>query len=166
MAIGAKWAFVLLALYGEFNSDITRISQLSKRKMPAPLSAGIYDVMVHKKIGDTITANMPDSVYWQNIVFDRGYEGSIKTFDLRFRQRYGRSYFNFEIDSATKLLSLKRTAADAVFLVQFTYTIKDSVLVELHSYPRPDSMYVLLRKRTIPFPLSERPFHWVSETNR
>jgi hypothetical protein len=166
IATAAKWVFVLLALFGEFNNDITRMNQLAKRKMPAPLSAGIYDVMFHTKKGDTITPNMPDSIYWQNLVLDRGYEGSIKTADFRFRQRYGRSYFNFEIDSATKLLSLKRSMMDSAFLAQFTYDIKDSVLVELYSYPNRDSMYVLLRRRTVPFPLSERQFHWVSETNR
>ncbi len=166
IAIAAKWAFVLLALYGEFHNSITRMNQLAKRKMPAPLSAAIYDVILHTKMGDTITLNMPDSVYWQNIVLDRGYEGSIKTTDSRFRQRYGRSYFNFEIDSSAKLLSLKRTVMDSVFLAQFTYHIKDSVLVELYSYPTRDSMYLLLRRRTMPFPLSERAFHWVSETNR
>jgi hypothetical protein len=166
IATAAKWAFVFLALYGEFHNSITRMNQLAKRKMPAPLSAGIYDVIVHTKMGDTITLNMPDSVFWQNLVLDRGYEGSIKTTDSRFRQRYGRSYFNFEIDSSTKLLSLKRTIMDSVFLAQFTYHIKDSALVELYSYPSRDSMYLLLRRRTMPFSLSERAFHWVSETNR
>jgi hypothetical protein len=166
IATAAKWAFVLLALYGEFDNDIARRDQLAKRKMPQPLSAGIYDVILHTKMGDTITVNMPDSVYWQNLVLDRGYEGSIKVTDSRFRQRYGRGYFSFQIDSSTKLLSLKRTPADSGFFAQFTYQIKDSTLVELYSYPNRDSMYVLLRKRSMPFPLSERPFHWVSETNR
>ena len=134
--------------------------------MPAPLTAGIYDVIKHTRMGDTITMNKPDSFYWQNIVFDRGYEGSIKTTDNRFRQRYGRSYFNFEIDSTKRLLSLKRSAPDSVFLAQFMYNIKDSGWVELYSYPRRDSLYVLLRRRTMPFPLSGQEFHWVSETNR
>jgi len=166
IAVGAKWVFVLLALYGELSNDTARLSQLAKRKMPAPLSAGIYDVILHTKMGDTVTVNMPDSVYWQNLVLDRGYEGSIKGTDSRFRQRYGRGYFSFEIDSSTKVLSLKRSAIDSVFLARFNYQIKDSALVELYSYPNRDSMYVLLRRRPIPFPLSERPFHWVSETNR
>jgi hypothetical protein len=142
------------------------MSQLVRRKMPAPLSAGIYDVILHTKMGDTITVNVPDSVYWQNLVLDRGYEGSIKGADSRFRQRYGRGYFSFEIDSSKKLLSLKRSAMDSGFLAQFTYQFKDSALVELYSYPNRDSIHVLLRKRPMPFPLSERPFHWVSETNR
>ncbi|HEU5168878.1 MAG TPA: hypothetical protein VFU29_25215 [Chitinophagaceae bacterium] len=162
----SKWAFVTLVLFFLYQQISGRIDSLSKRKMPAPITAGIYDVISHSKGEDTITVNMPDSVYWQNIVFDLGYEGSIKTNDTRFRQRYGRCYFNFDIDSAANLLSLKRNASDTVFLAQFKYTFKDKELVELYSYPREDSMYLLLRKRTNPFPLSERPFHWISETNR
>jgi hypothetical protein len=162
----SKWLFVVLALYSQLNYDILRINSLNKRKMPSPVTAGIYDVIIQTKKGDAITVNMPDSVYWQNIVFDLGYEGSIKTTDMRFRQRYGRSYFNFEIDSASNLLSLKRSAFDSVFIAQFKYNFKDSVLMELYSYPGQDSIYLLLRKRNMPFPLSEQPFHWMSETNR
>jgi hypothetical protein len=162
----SKWLFVVLVLYNELNNDISRMNMLSKRKMPSPVTAGIYDIIVQTNKGDTITVNMPDSVYWQNIVFDRGYEGSIKTADMRFRQRYGRSYFNFEIDSASNLLSLKRSAFDSVFIAQFKYNFKDSLQIELYSYPSQDSMYLLLQKRKMPFPLSGRPFNWVSETNR
>ena len=166
IARSAKWIFLLLLLYNELNRDLSTLKTLSERKMPSPVTAGVYDVMAQAKMGDTITAYMPDSVYWQNIVFDRGYEGSIKTADTRFRQRYGRSYFNFEIDSAASLLSLKRTGEDSVFIAQFKYDIKDSITLELYSYPNPDSMHLLLHKRTKPFPLSEKSFHWVTEANR
>jgi hypothetical protein len=166
IATCAKGIFVALSLYSQLDYASLRLKSLSKRKMPAPITAGIYDVITQMKMTDTVTVNMPDSVYWQNMVFDRGYEGSVKTADTRFRQRYGRGYFNFEIDSVGKLISLKRSPIDSVFMAQFTYNIKDSVLIELFSYPRRDSMYLLLRKRTMAFPLAERPFHWVSETNR
>jgi hypothetical protein len=166
IAVVAKCIFVALAIYSQLDYVSLRLKTLSKRKMPAPITAGIYDVITQTKMADTVTVNMPDSVYWQNIVFDRGYEGSIKTADTRFRQRYGRGYFNFEIDSVAKLVSLKRSPIDSIFLAQFTYNIKDSIWIELFSYPQRDSMYVLLRKRTMAFPLAERPFHWVSETNR
>jgi hypothetical protein len=166
IARSAKWIFLLLVLYNQLTFDLPTLKARNERKMPSPVTAGVYDVMAQTKSGDTITAYMPDSVYWQNIVFDCGYEGSIKTTDTRFRQRYGRSYFNFEIDSTTSLVSLKRTEGDSVFIAQFKYNIKDSVTMELYSYPNTDSMHLLLRKRTKPFPLSERPFHWVSETNR
>jgi hypothetical protein len=164
-AWSAKWIFVVLALYGIFDVALSRLSTLSKRKMPKPITAGIYDVLAQTKMGDTLKLSMPDSVYWQNIVFDRGYEGSIKTSDSRFRQRYGRGYFSFEIDSAAHMISLKQSPSDPV-LTQFTYNIIDSLMIELYSYPRRDSIYLLLRRRTAPFALSQRPFHWVSETNR
>jgi len=166
IARAAKWIFVALAMYTYLDLSFARIDRLSKRKMPTPVQAGMYDVIKQTKMGDTITINSSDSVYWQNIVFDIGYEGSIKTTDNRFRQRYGRGYFNFEIDSVAKLISLKRSVTDSARLAQFTYNFKDSTLIELYSYPHKDSLYLLLRKRASPFPLSERPFHWVSETNR
>ena len=166
LSTSAKCVFVALALYGQLDYVSFGLNSLSKRKMQAPITAGVYDVITQMKMTDTVTSNMPDSVYWQNIVFDRGYEGSIKTADTRFRQRYGRSYFSFQIDSAAKLISLKRVPGDSVFIAQFSYHIKDSVLIALYSYPRRDSMYLLLRKKTTPFPLAGRPFHWVSETNR
>jgi hypothetical protein len=166
IAVITKCVFVALALFSQLDYISLRIKTLSQRKMPVPITAGIYDVITQTKMADTITVKMPDSVYWQNIVFDRGYEGSIKTADTRFRQRYGRAYFNFEIDTASKLIWLKRSPVDSVFVARFSYNVKDSVWIELFSYPRRDSMYVLLRKRIMPFPLAERPFHWVSETNR
>ncbi|WP_315823522.1 hypothetical protein [Paraflavitalea speifideaquila] len=116
--------------------------------------------------GDTIDISKPDSLYWQNIEFEKTDDGSIKTTDKRFRQRYGRGYFNARFDSTTQVISLRRTSSDATFLARFNYHIKDSVWVELTSFPDKDSMYLLLRRRPAPFPLSERPFHWVSETNR
>jgi hypothetical protein len=166
IAISVKWLFVLTVLYYELHNDLSRLEVMNARKMPTQITAGVYDVIAQTKMGDTININMPDSVYWQNIVFDRGCEGSVKTTDNHFRQRYGRGYFSFEIDSVSRILSLKHAASDSTAIVRFNYNIKDSVLLELYSYPNKDSLYLLLRKRTEPFPLSEKSFHWVSETNR
>lgn len=127
---------------------------------------GVYDVVTQIKLGDTINVTKPDSVYWQNMVFDKNDDGSIKTADTRFRQRYGRSYFGFYVDEAKQLLTITPAKGDSTPVVQFNYFQKDSVTVELRSYPKVDSLFVLLRKRTKPFPLAEEQFHWISETNR
>jgi hypothetical protein len=166
ISMAAKWAFVALLLYTNIDNGVGRLNFMSNRKMPTPVKAGVYDVITQIKSGDTITAAMPDSLTWQNIVFDRGYEGSIKTNDNRLRQRYGRSYFSFEIDSEAGLISIKRSAIDSAILARFTYSFEDSVGLVLSSYPNPDSMYLLLRRRSVLFPLSQQQFHWVSETNR
>lgn len=166
LAIAGKWLFIGLALYGNFTSCFERMKANNAQKMPAPIQAGVYDVLLQVNHNDTLTTSQPDSLYWQNMVFDKGYEGSIKTSDTRFRQRYGRGYFSFQIDSAKYLLTLTKTKQDSVAITQFNYVLKDGGLIELRSYPKADSLYLLLRKRIKPFPLSEEQFHWVSETNR
>ncbi|AXY75362.1 hypothetical protein D3H65_15825 [Paraflavitalea soli] len=166
IAIAAKWIFVALVLYSQLEYSITAAARRSAVTRTIPVPSGIYDVVKQTTLGDTIDISKPDSLYWQNIVFEKTDDGSIKTTDKRFRQRYGRGYFNAKFDSATQVISLRRSFSDSTFLAQFNYHIKDSIWVELTSYPNKDSMYLLLRRRTAPFPLSERPFHWVSETNR
>jgi len=166
IGIVSKWIFVALVLYTQFSYAIPASKARSTVKRTIPIPTGIYDVVRQTSQGDTIDISQPDSIYWQNIVFEKSNDGSIKTSDRRFRQRYGRGYFNARFDSATQVIALRRTSSDSAFLAQFNYHIKDSVWVELTSYPNRDSMYLLLRRRTAPFPLSERPFHWVSETNR
>lgn len=165
IAITSKWLFVALVIYTQLDYVIPASSG-SNNKRTVPIEAGIYDVVQQTTLGDTININKPDSVYWQNIVFEKNNDGSIKTSDKRFRQRYGRAYFNIKFDSAARVIGFRRSFSDATLLAQFTYHIKDSVWVELTSYPNKDSMYLLLRRRAAPFPLSERQFHWVSETNR
>lgn len=161
-----KWLYVGVSVGMLLSMAIQQYQNDQQRPQPKPIRAGIYDVLKQTLRGDTLGVADSDSVYWQNVVFDRGYEGSIKTTDARFRQRYGRGYFSFEIDSTQKVVSLKRTKADSVVIVRFSFMIKDSTTLELRSYPHADSLYVLLRRRTKPFPLSERQFHWISETNR
>ncbi|MDF2193751.1 hypothetical protein [Paraflavitalea sp. CAU 1676] len=165
IAISAKWLFVALTIYQQLDYSIPAYTS---RKSPkgGPVPAGIYDVITQIRNGDTVTSRLSDSVYWQNIVFEKTYDGSIQTSDSRFRKRYGRAYFNIKYDSATQVLGFRRGFNDSTFLAQFTWHAKDSVWLELNSYPNKDSMYLLLRRRVQAFPLSEKQFHWVSETNR
>jgi hypothetical protein len=166
IAVSAKWIFVALVLYTQLEYALPAAERRSAVTRTVPIPTGMYDVVRQTVLGDTIDISQPDSLSWQNIVFEKNDDGSIKTSDKRFRQRYGRGYFNAKFDSATQVLSLRRTSSDSNFLARFNYHIKDSTWVELTSYPNKDAMYLLLRRRPTSFPLSERPFHWVSETNR
>jgi hypothetical protein len=149
----------------EIKQDIKVKHTRASRPHPVQIQEGIYDVVMQVNTGDTITAASPDSVYWQNIVFDIGNTGSVKTTDSRFRQRYGRGYFSFAIDTFGHYLSLT-SVLGGKGIVNFRYTFRDSNTLELKSYPNSDSMSLLIRRRVKPFPLSEKQFHWVSETNR
>lgn len=161
-----KWLYVTFGTGMLLSMAIPQYQSDQARPIPKPIPMGVYDVLQQALRGDTLGIAQPDSIYWPNMVFDRGYEGSIKTSDARFRQRYGRGYFSFEIDSTQRILSLKRTKADSTVIVRFSFTLKDSTTLMLRSYPQADSLYLLLRRRTKTFPLAERQFHWISETNR
>lgn len=166
IAVSAKWLFIVLALYGTLEYAIPAYTSRQKNNRTVPVPAGFYEVVTQTRNGDTLSHYLSDSLHWQNIVFDNTNDGSVKSSDSRFRQRYGRGYFNLQYDSALQVLSLRRSFNDTTFLGRFTWRQKDSIWVELSSYPNKDSMYVLLRRRTQSFPLSEKQFHWVSETNR
>lgn len=164
-AAGIKWVFILLVIFLEIKRDRETKQARASRPHPVQIQQGIYDVLLQVNSGDTISAAGPDSVYWQNIVFDIGNTGSIKATDSRFMQRYGRGYFSFAIDTFGHYLTMTPVSGGKV-IAHFSYQFRDSITLELNSYPKSDSMHLLIRRRIKPFPLSEKPFHWVSETNR
>lgn len=166
IARSAKWVFLALVLYSQLEYPLVTARQNANSPRALPVSPGFYEVVLQTRQGDTLDLRAPDSVYWQNIVFENYNGGSIKTTDKRFRQVYGRGYAGLKYDSASQTIAFKRSYSDSVVLGRFTCHVKDSSWVELTSYPNTDSMYLLLRKRATPFPLSEKQFHWVSETNR
>lgn len=160
-----KWLAIGFFIYTNFKDCIGIKKMRAQAAVPLQIEAGIYDVVLQKQKGDTITAAMPDSVYWQNIVFDRGGEGSIKTTDSRFRYRYGRSYFSYSIDTATHTVNLMKGREGPPVLI-FAYRKTGNSLLQLETTQGNDSLVLLLRKRQKPFQLTEKQFHWVSETNR
>ncbi|MBY0537261.1 MAG: hypothetical protein K2P88_15525 [Chitinophagaceae bacterium] len=161
-----KWIFVLVNIVYGVMGGIEGYQNVQAAKEPKPFQSGVYDVVQQVKEGDTLQVGTVDSVLWRDIIFDKNYSGSINATDSRFRKRYGRAYFSMEFDSTNTYLSLKRTSNDSLPIVKFTFSIKDSTTIELRSYPRPDSLFVRVKRRIKPFPLSEKPFHWVSEQNR
>lgn len=166
LARTVKWVYVGLTMGLTVMLSLQSWNQQHNKTNPPALKTGIYEVLLQVHQGDTITIADADSLYWQNLVLDQGLEGSIKTSDSRFRQRYGRGYFNYKVDSVQSTLSLFRKTSDSVSIVQFRYEVKDSVTLLLRSIPPTDSLQLLLRRRTTAFPLGEKQFHWISETNR
>ena len=102
---------------------------------------------------------------WQDIIFENGF-GSIKTTDSLFRKRYGRAYFNYKIDSLKHSLEFTKSFGDTSSLLSMRYEIPDSNTVWLWVKLRNDSLFIVLRKTNRHFQLTERQFHWLSESNR
>ena len=160
-----KWFYVLLVLGMNLMMDIGNGGNNQQAK-DAPIQQGIYDVLEHQVNGRLITPDQPDSVYWQNLVFDVASGGSIKTADSRFRQRYGRSYFHYKLDSATNTIALRKSGTDSLPLMRFHYQYRDSVYLVLTAYPDSAARKLVLKRRLKGFPLAEKQFHWISEQNR
>ncbi|MBX9778885.1 MAG: hypothetical protein K2X26_00965 [Chitinophagaceae bacterium] len=162
-----KWIMVLFWIAVPTTLAIQTLEKRGKDLVSAAIiPVGYYDVLVHAKGKDTITIAGGDSTYWQNIVIDNISGGSIKSVDSRFRLRYGRAYFNYKIDTVHQHISLFKSTADSIPIVQFHFQIKDPETIIFSSTDNKEAIYLLLRRRQKPFPLAEKQFHWISETNR
>jgi hypothetical protein len=103
---------------------------------------------------------------WKDFIFDKGGMGSINTLDTLFRQRYNRGYFVYQPDSVTETILFKRNATDSTNLFEMKYKIIDERTIELRGKLKTDSLHFQLQRSNRHFQLTERQFHWISESNR
>jgi hypothetical protein len=118
------------------------------------------------KNGDTIPERLADTLRWRDVIFDYNGEGSIAASDSSLRMRYGRAYFSYQPDSLGKQIELRKSTWDSFPLVSFAMEIPDHDRMILSGTKDRDSLYVSLKKLKRHFPLTERQFHWISESNR
>ncbi|WP_266368638.1 hypothetical protein [Tellurirhabdus rosea] len=126
---------------------------------PGPLKAGFYEVTEFR-------SSLPDSLRWQNVVFETTTSGSIQTPDTLFRQRYRRGYFVYRLDSTQQTLAFKKLSGDSLPVLTFRLARPDTSRLVLRGLYRGDSLTVTLRRTNHQFQLAERQFHWLSEANR
>lgn len=133
-----------------------------------PIRSGLYDVQHFIVNGDTVQFTPGDSLTWKDVVFDKGYVGSVNSTDTLFRQRYRRGYFNYQVDSAKNRLSFykRSVTGDSTFMFTSEYLIHSPTMLSLKALIRNDSVQVDLIKSKRHFQLTERQFHWLSEYNR
>ncbi len=131
-----------------------------------PLEKGVYDVAVFSVNNDTIGTNSDKSFRWEEMIFEKNGQGSMKTADTLFRRRYERAYFNYTTDSSKQLISIKKFFGDKLALVECRYETTGDSLLKLWGKRGNDSLYIELRKSRRHFQLAERQFHWLSEQNR
>jgi len=163
-----KCLFVLVVVILPFINSRDRYYQVQAPREIKPIPAGIYDVSVYVLNKDTLPALINDTLRWQDIIFEKGGFGSIKTTDTMFRQRYRRGYFNYETDTTSNEISFKKTmvTGETFQLFKLKYNFPDSNTIHLVGTIRQDSVLAVLKKSKRHFQLAERQFHWLSEYNR
>ena len=163
-----KCLFILVVVILPFINSRDRYIKVQNPKEIKPIPAGIYDVTLYVLNNDTLPALITDTLRWQDVIFEKGGFGSIKTTDTMFRQRYRRGYFNYETDTLTNEISFKKTliTGESFQLFKLRYNFPDRNTIHLSGSVRQDSVFAVLKKSNRHFQLAERQFHWLSEYNR
>ncbi len=147
-----------------------KYKSIASRSEALPIKPGMYDVAIYTLNRDTLAPIITDSMRWQNVVFENSSEGSIKTADTSFRQRYKRGYFTFKTDTIRHIIDFKKGETDSVMyngiILSLHYKVPDTNTIELWGTQRNDSLYVLLKRSHRHFPLAEKQFHWLTEYSR
>jgi hypothetical protein len=164
--IGAKVIFIVIAFVMPLFENYDRHHQVYDQPDSKPISSGLYDVdLVVLNNKDTIPALVSDSLRWKNIAFEKSGFGSIDAYEPGFFPRYGRRYFSIKRDTATDLLRFT-SWRDTVQIYEMRYNLPDDNTVQLWSKRGNDSLFMLLKRSKKHFQLTERQFHWLSESNR
>jgi len=161
-----KIAFISIAVGLQFYNTTSYYKQAFPPEVQQPIKQGVYTVENFVLNKDTIRVSLTDSVRWQDVIFDKGSLGSIKTSDTAFRQRYKRAYFYYSFDSTGQHIDFKKFQGDSLLIASFSYELPDSNSIFLRGRQRNDSLYVLLKRSNRHFQLAEKQFHWLSEANR
>lgn len=159
--VGFAIQFVIMPINGEWS----RYKEESSKGELKPIKVGLYNIKTFVKNNDTIPISM-DEMIWKDFIFDKGGMGSINTLDTLFRQRYNRGYFVYQPDSVTETILFKRNATDSTNLFEMKYKIIDERTIELRGKLKTDSLHFQLQRSNRHFQLTERQFHWISESNR
>lgn len=130
-----------------------------------PIKAGVYSIENFIRDKDTITITN-DEMLWKDFIFDKGGRGSISTSDTLFRQQYGRGYFVYQPDTIAEIINFKRNDGDTANIFVMKYKIVNDSTIELWGELRTDSVYFRLQRTERHFQLTEKQFHWISESNR
>ncbi|WP_268035915.1 hypothetical protein [Algoriphagus sp. PAP.12] len=166
--IGLKSVFIISAFgiatynyygyYKSFHSTATKVLD--------PIEPGYYHVELFVKNGDTIPENLADSLRWRDLVFDYNGAGSFGAVDEDFWMRYGRAYFDYRPDSTSSLLEWRKSKYDSLPFITFEMELEPDGRISLLGLKNQDSLRISLKKLPRHFQLSERQFHWLSESNR
>lgn len=160
-----KTAFIIIALALPFRESMKQHHQMDAPLPRQLIQTGFYDVTNYVVNQDTVLPTRGNEQRWRDVIFDRGGSGSIGTTDTLFKQRYGRGYFDYDIDSLKDSLILS-VPGEAPILLTLHFELPDSNTIRLRGVQKKDSLYVELKKSSHHYQLTEKQFHWLSERNR
>ena len=154
--------FVLFPFYSYYNTYASR----GNNPTPPPFESGFYSVQNFILNGDTIPPEINSDLHWQDLVIDGATRGSIGLIDSAFSIRYGRSYFyNYSLDSASNILTIKRFRNDTIPLFQGTYAELDNQGLRLEGiYKDMDTLQLDLIWDKRDYQLARKEFHWMLES--
>lgn len=157
----ASFCYTTYSYYNYFVQYHTDVS-----KVLEPIQPGVYHVELFVKNGDTIPENLADTLRWRDVIFDYNGAGSVAATDSSLLMRYGRAYFSYKPDSLGEQLEWRVSTWDSHPSITFSMDFPSEDRMILSGTKGQDSLYVALRKLKRHFPLTERQFHWISESNR
>ena len=157
-----KVVFILLFLAIPLSNDVVNTVFGPTTHSPV-LREGVYDVAEYRVNKQVIPPLTTDTMRWQDFIITKD-NGSIKTCDTAFIQRYNRAYFVYKIDTAKHTLTF--TKKDTVVILKMNYVLPDTNTIKLSGKRGNDSLFVELKRTKRHFQLTEKQFHWLSEKNR
>ncbi|MGC4100343.1 hypothetical protein [Ferruginibacter sp.] len=157
---------VVFLLCKSFYEALQYYHQRNTISNPKDFTPGVYDVITYVVNKDTLPPLITDSLRWKDVIIENNGSGSIHTMDTMFRKRYGRSYFNFTVDTLQPVIHFQKRAGDEADLFSLHYLRRDSNTLQLYGQRRNDSVFIELKRSARHFQLAERQFHWLSEANR
>lgn len=164
--IGAKLVFIVIAFVMPLFQNYDRHQQVYNQPESKPIKSGLYDVDLYVLNGkDTVPPITTDTLRWKNIVFEKGGFGSVDASVPMFFKRYNRWYFNYKADTVKNLINFVQFR-DTVPLLSMKYKFPDDNTIHLQTIYKGDSLFMRLKRNKHHFQLTERQFHWLSESNR
>ena len=166
---------VVLLMGKSFYEILQYSREYNAIKIHKDFKPGMYDVTKYVVNSDTLPALITDTIRWKDLIIENNGMGSINTGDIRFRKRYGRGYFNFDVDTLQPIIHFKKMKQDTTNLFSLRYQLPDSNTIQLWgqvvhpgtvSGQRNDSIFIELKRSARHFQLAEKQFHWLSEANR
>jgi hypothetical protein len=161
-----KCLFVLLTIILPLFRITKAYNQIKHPPQTTSIPIGYYDVLKFAVNKDTLAPKVADSTRWENMIFDRGGEGSMISSDTLFEKMNGRTFFHYSEDTAKHQLLFKKSQADTIILSKMNFIRPDSMNLILKGKIRNDSIYLHLRKNNKEYRLTQRPFNWLSESPR
>lgn len=163
LKIAFSICFVAVNLYSTYGRAHEYFSEAEIK----PIRSGSYDVPIFVVNKDTLPNLVSDTLRWQDVIFEKGGRGSLKTADTVFRHNYKRAYFYYGVDTKEQMMYFNKTKGGMQnSFLKLHYQLPDSNTIRLWGKRNNDSLIIELKRSNRHYQLGEKQFHWLSEYNR